>query len=102
MKKIIFIEPDAKSGDGHGLDNLIEASLYFSNQKNFFFLNKTFNPNNLYIPNFVKIKKIFNTNKNKILKNIFFFSNSFRNNYFIIPFLLKKKSFLIYKGNLFK
>ena len=42
MKKIIFIEPDAKTGDGHGLDNLIEASLYFSNQKNFleFLFNK--------------------------------------------------------------
>jgi hypothetical protein len=75
MKKIIFIEPDAKGGDGHGLDNLIEASLYFSNQKNFWFLNKNFNANNLYIPNFVEIKKIFNTNKNKILQIFFFFKS---------------------------
>jgi hypothetical protein len=98
MKKIIFIEPDAKSGDGHGLDNLIEASLYFSNQKNFFFLNKTFNPNNLYIPNFVKIKKIFNTNKNKILKIFFFFQILLETIILLFHFFLKKKVFLFIKA----
>ena len=97
MKKIIFIEPDAKGGDGHGLDNLIEASLYFSNQRKYFFLNKTFNPNNLYIPNFVEIKKIFNTNKNKIFKIFFFFKIILETIILLFHFFLKKKFFLFLK-----
>ena len=98
MKKIIFIEPDAKGGDGHGLDNLIEASLYFSNQRKYFFLNKTFNPNNLYIPNFVEIKKIFNTNKNKIFKIFFFFKIILETIILLFHFFLKKKFFLFLKA----
>ena len=78
MKKIIFIEPEAKGGAGHGLDLLTEASLYFSKQKNFWFVNKTFNANNLYIPNFVEIKKIFKTRKNTFLE-IFYFEKDFFN-----------------------
>jgi hypothetical protein len=98
MKKIIFIEPDAKGGDGHGLDNLIEASLYFSNQKNFWFLNKNFNANNLYIPDFVKIKKIFNTRKNKFFKIFYFFKILIETIILLLHFFLKKKIFLFLKA----
>ena len=99
MKKIIFLEPGAKGADGgHGLDNLIEASLYFSNQKIFFFLNKTFNPNNLYIPNFVEIKKIFNTNKNRILQIFFFFKIFLETIILLFHFFFKKKIFLFLKA----
>ena len=93
MKKIIFIEPDAKGGDGHGLDNLIEASLYFSNQKNSWFLNKTFNANKLYIPNFVEIKKIFYTPKNKIFKIFYFFKILIETIILLLHFLLKKNCY---------
>lgn len=95
MKKIIFIEPDAKGGDGHGLDNLIEASLYFSNQKNFWFLNKTFNANNLYIPSFVQIKKIFYTPKNKIFR-IFYFCKVLIDTIILLLYFLFKKKFLLF------
>ncbi len=98
MKKIIFIEPDAKGGDGHGLDNLIEASLYFSNQKNFWFLNKNFHANNLYIPNFVQIKKIFNTRKNKIFKIFYFFKILIEVIILLLHFILKQKIFLFLKA----
>ena len=95
MKKIIFREPDAKGGDGHGLDNLIEASLYFSNQKNFWFLNKTFNANNLYIPSFVQIKKIFYTPKNKIFR-IFYFCKVLIDTIILLLYFLFKKKFLLF------
>lgn len=95
MKKIIFIEPDAKGGDGHGLDNLIEASLYFSNQKNFWFLNKKFNANNLYIPNFVQIKKIFYTPTNKIFR-IFYFCKVLIDTIILLLYFLFKKKFLLF------
>jgi hypothetical protein len=98
MKKIIFIEPDAKGGDGHGLDNLVEASLYFSNQKNFWFLNQTFNANNLYIPNFVEIKKNFYTTQSKIFKIFYFFRILLETIILLLHFLSTQKVFLFLKA----
>jgi hypothetical protein len=98
MKKIIFIEPEAKGGSGHGLDLLTEASLYFSNQKNFWFLNKTFNSNNLYIPNFVEIKKIFNTRKNIFLEIFNFFKILIETIILLFHFVFKRKFFLLLKA----
>ena len=98
MKKIIFIEPEAKGGAGHGLDLLTEASLYFSKQKNFWFVNKTFNANNLYIPNFVEIKKIFKTRKNTFLEIFYFFKILIETIILLFHFFYKKKFLLFLKA----
>ena len=98
MKKIIFIEPESKGGGGHGLDLLTEASLYFLDQKKFWFLNKTFKSNNLYIPDFIEIKKIFDTRKDIIFKIFYFFKIVIETIILLFHFFFEKKFFLFLKA----
>ena len=73
--KLIFFEGDMIGGRGHHLDNLIEASIFFSNKFNIiWFANSEFNANNLFIPKNIKIKNIIKTNNlNKFKNKTFYF-----------------------------
>ena len=62
-KKLILIEAEMTRAKGHFLDYLIETSNYFKeNNDIIWFLNKKFKSQNLYIPNYCNIKKIFISN----------------------------------------
>ena len=93
---------------GHFLDYLIETSNYFKeNNDIIWFLNKKFKSQNLYIPNYCNIKKIFISNyfkrkKNKLFylfEEILLFITNFYNiiflSFFFINNINKFKSFYI-------
>ena len=59
---------------GHFLDYLIETSNYFKKTNNiFWFLNKNFDSQNLYLPEYCDIKKIIKSNQFKRKKNKFYY-----------------------------
>ena len=114
-RKLILVESELSSANGHFLDYLFETSNYFKDKKKiFWFVNKNFHSNEISIPNYCNIKKIiksnnFNRKKNKfnyLFEEIFFF---FKNFYDILYFILyfindKKKLFSFIKclyGNTF-
>ena len=111
MKKIsnlLLVESEMTKAKGHFLDYLIETSNYFKENKNItWFLNKNFNSQNLYIPEYCNVKRIIISNnfKRKVNKfyyffeEIFFFILNFYNIFFFTIFLLKKpkKLLLFYK-----
>ena len=106
--KLIFFEGDMIGGRGHHLDNLIEASIFFSNKFNIiWFVNSEFNANNLFIPKNIKIKDIIKTNnlnkfKNKILYLLFEFLIYLNNFIFFISLGINKKKIILFTKFLIK
>ena len=50
-KKLILIESEMKEPKGHFLNNLIDASKFFNNKfEIYWLLNKKFNKKNTYVP----------------------------------------------------
>ena len=73
-KKLILIEAEMTRAKGHFLDYLIETSNYFKERNDIiWFLNKKFQSQNLYIPSFCTIKKIFISNYFKRKQNKLFY-----------------------------
>ena len=74
MKKLLLIESEMLKAKGHFLDYLIETSNYFKKTKSiFWFLNKDFDSDNLYLPEYCNIKKIIKSNRFKRKKNKFYY-----------------------------
>ena len=96
-KKLLLIESEMLNARGHFLDYLIETSNYFKKTKNiFWFLNKDFDSQNLYLPEYCNIRKIIKSNRFMRKKNKFY--------YFIEEtfFLLKNLIDIFYFIYLFK
>ena len=73
-KKLLLVESEMLKAKGHFLDYLIETSSYFKKTRNiFWFLNKDFDSESLYLPEYCNIKKVIKTNKFKRQKNKFYF-----------------------------
>lgn len=73
--KILFFEPETSDQLlGHHLDTMIETSIFLKNKRNeiIWFLNKRFNKENYYIPNYINVQNVIETAKRKFLsiKNI--------------------------------
>ena len=108
MKKLLLIESEMLKAKGHFLDYLIETSNYFKKTKSiFWFLNKDFDSDNLYLPEYCNIKKIIKSNRFKRKKNKFYYFTEeifhfLKNFYDIIYFIYffktdKKKLFSFLK-----
>lgn len=103
-KKLILIESEMKEPKGHFLNNLIDASKFFNNKfEIYWLLNKKFNKKNTYVPK--KIKKIntivtnnFKRNENNLLylfEEIYLFLENFLYTFlFFFYFVYEKKTFL--------
>ena len=103
-KKLILIESEMKEPKGHFLNNLIDATKFFNNKfEIYWLLNKKFNKNNTYVPK--KIKKLntivtnnFKRNENKLLyffEEIYLFFENFLYTFlFFFYFIYNKKIFL--------
>ena len=73
-KKLLLVESEMLKAKGHFLDYLIETSSYFKKTRNiFWFLNKDFDSESLYLPEYCNIKKVIKTNKFKRQKNKFYY-----------------------------
>ena len=73
-KKLLLIESEMLNAKGHFLDYLIETSNYFKKTKSiFWFLNKNFDSENLYLPEYCNVKKIIKSNRFKRKKNKFYY-----------------------------
>lgn len=105
---LLLVESEMTKAKGHFLDYLIETSCYFKKNKTItWFLNKNFDSQNLYIPEYCSVKKIIKSNnfKRKVnkfyyfLEEFYFFILNFYNIFFFSFFLLKnkKKLFSFYK-----
>lgn len=92
-KKLVFFEPEVRKGEGHHLDSLIEASLYFGNTcEIIWIINKKFKCKDLYIPQFVKHNSIIESVGNdnflfRIIKHLKDFFKILK----LLPHLIKKK-----------
>ena len=105
-KKIILFEGELKGGKGHHYDHLVENSFYYKNKGEILWVvNKEFNKDNLYIPNYVKIFNIIDTANRKISSKNFLFiikllylsiKNFFMSYYFVFFNLRLNKKLLIY------
>lgn len=106
--KILFFEPETSDQLlGHHLDTMIETSVFFKNKRNeiIWFLNKRFNKENYYIPNYINVQNVIETAKRKFLsiKNILEVLNISSKNlfyyfFFLFHFLLKGKIVQIIKA----
>ena len=107
-KKLLLVESEMLKAKGHFLDYLIETSNYFKKTKNiFWFLNKNFESQNLYLPKYCNIRKIIKSNKFKRKENkfyyfvaeIFYFLKNFFDIFYFIYFFKnnKKKLFSFLK-----
>ena len=73
-KKLLLVESEMLKAKGHFLDYLIETSNFFKKTRNvFWFLNKDFDSENLYLPEYCSIQKIIKSNKFKRKKNKFYY-----------------------------
>jgi len=90
QKKIILFEGELSGGKGHHYDFLVENSLYYKEKGEIFWIvNKKFNKEKLFIPDFVKICNIIDTAKRKVnFDNLLFIGT--------ILFLSIKNFFLSY------
>lgn len=108
-KNIILFEGELCGGKGHHYDHLVENSFYYKNKgKIHWVVNKEFNKEKLYIPDFVKIHNIIDTAKRKfnfknfssitkitllVIKNFFLsyylILSKFKLNKFFLNYLLK-------------
>ena len=106
QKKIILFEGELSGGKGHHYDFLVENSFYYKEKGEIFWVvNKNFNKEKLYIPDFIKILNIIDTAKRKVnfqnfsfAGNIIFLSikNFFMSYYYVIKKFQFNKSFLAY------
>jgi hypothetical protein len=106
-RKLLFFEGEMTGGEGHHLDNLIEATIFFKKKFNIiWFANKNFEVKKLFIPYKTKVKKIINTNR--FIRNekklfyflneiIFFFNNIYEIIFFTFYFFRKKKLYVFIK-----
>ena len=112
-KKLLLVESEMLRARGHFLDYLIETSNYFKKTKNiFWFLNKNFESQNLYLPKYCNIRKIIKSNKFKRKENkfyyfvaeIFYFLKNFFDIFYFIYFFKnnKKKLFFFFEMSFFK
>ncbi len=92
MKKIVFFEPEVKSGVGHHLDNLIQDAYFLKkNKKIIGVLNKEFKKKNLFVPKFITLEPIIvklNSNQLENIKIFFYFIKKF---IFFFYYFKKKK-----------
>ena len=105
-KKIILFEGELSGGKGHHYDFLVENSYYYKEKGEIFWVvNKRFNNEELYIPDFVKILNIIDTAKRKVnFQNFLFFGkiiflsikNFFMSYYYLIKKFKLNKFFLEY------
>ena len=114
-RNLLLVESEMVKAKGHFLDYLIETSNYFKiNKKITWFLNRNFDSQNLYLPDFCDIKKIIISNKFKrksnkflyVLEEILFFILNFYHILFFSFYFINQinKLFLFYKclfGNYF-
>ena len=106
QKNIILFEGELCGGKGHHYDHLVENSFYYKNKgKIHWVVNKEFNKDNLYIPDFVKIINIIDTAKRKFnFKNFSSFTkivllvikNFFLSYYLVLSQFKLNKIFLYY------
>ena len=95
-KKIILFEGELSGGKGHHYDFLVENSFYYKEKGEIFWVvNKRFNKEKLYIPDFVKILNIIDTAKRKVnFQNFLFFGKiiflSIKNFFMSYYYLIKK------------
>ena len=90
---LLLVESEMTKAKGHFLDYLIETSCYFKKNKTIiWFLNKNFDSQNLYIPEYCSVKKIIKSNnfKRKVNKEFYFFILNFYNIFFFLFFFTKK------------
>lgn len=99
MKKIVFLEPEVKSGVGHHLDNLIQDAYFLKkNKKIIGVLNKEFKKKNLFVPKFITLEPIIvtlNSNQLENIKIFFYFIKKFI--FFLYYFKKKNKLFIFLK-----
>ena len=114
-RNLLLVESEMVKAKGHFLDYLIETSHYFKiNKKITWFLNRNFDSQNLYLPDFCDIRKIIISNKFKrkrnkflyLIEEIFFFILNFYHILFFSFYFVNQinKLFLFYKclfGNYF-
>jgi hypothetical protein len=114
-RNLLLVESEMVKAKGHFLDYLIETSNYFKiNKKITWFLNRNFDSQNLYLPDFCDIRKIIISNKFKrkrnkflyLIEEIFFFILNFYHILFFSFYFVNQinKLFLFYKclfGNYF-
>ena len=97
MKKIIFFEPEVKSGIGHHLDNLIQDAYFFKkNKKIIGFVNKEFQKKNLFVPKFIELKPIIVTLNNNLLINVKSFFYFIKKLIFFLYYFKKKNKLFIF------
>jgi len=97
MKKIIFFEPEVKSGAGHHLDNLIQDAYFLKNNKKIIgILNKEFKKKDLFLPKFIKLKPIIVTLNNDILLNVKSFFYFVKKIIFFLYYFTKKNKLFIF------
>lgn len=97
MKKIIFFEPEVKSGVGHHLDNLIQDAYFLQkNKKIIGVLNKEFKKKNLFIPKFIELIPIIITLNNNLLINIKYFFYFVKKLIFFLYYFKKKNKLFIF------
>ena len=106
QKKIILFEGELDGGKGHHYDFLVENSFYYKEKGEIFWLvNKKFNKEKLYIPDFIQICNLIDTAKRKVnfrnfsfIGNIIFLSlkNFFLSYYYLIKKFHINKNFLKY------
>ena len=105
-KKIILFEGELFGGKGHHYDFLVENSFYYKEKGEIFWVvNKKFNKEKLYIPDFIKILNVIDTAKRKVNFQNFLFigkivfrsiKNMFMSYYYRIKKFKFNKIFLKY------
>ena len=105
-KKIILFEGELSGGKGHHYDFLVENSFYYKEKGEIFWVvNKKFNKEKLYIPDFIKILNVIDTAKRKVNFQNFLFigkivflsiKNFFMSYYYLIKKFKLNKIFLKY------
>lgn len=95
-KKIVLFEGELNGGKGHHYDFLVENSLYYKEKGEIFWVvNKNFNKDGLYIPDFIKTFALIDTAKRKVnFKKFLFFGKIIHlsiKNFFMSYYYVHKK-----------
>ena len=73
-KKLLLVEGEMIEPRGHFLDYLIETSNYFKETRNiFWFLNKSFDSQDSYLPEYCNIRRVIKSNQFKKKSNKFYY-----------------------------
>tara|TARA_Y100000590_G_scaffold392762_1_gene470447 strand:- start:4012 stop:5241 length:1230 start_codon:yes stop_codon:yes gene_type:complete len=94
-KKIILFEGEMIGGKGHHYHQLVENSFYYKDRGQIYWIvSKNFDSKDLYIPDFVNVKKCINSAKRnlniKSSNNFFLTIKNILSNFFLIMYLLLK------------